>query len=318
MLTGRPYGVSDYGFFGPGLAELEGVGIADGADRFPARRGAGALRPVPGRGGGRQRGHLHRSERALWTARWPTSSPLPSPTGAPPSAVSDALMRIHAKAKGIEPITGSRYSANNPEAQLWIHVTGWHSVLKCYERYGPGPLSDGRGVNGTGPSRVSPPNCRRCKPADVPCFTRRSAAVFRRRARTAVHVRTRRPRNALSARTTPRDRGVRLWAGSRVMAPAAIADPAGVDAAHGQLRPAGRGGRRRDCGTPSPRAWVIAIVDQHCHRHRVLVGSARRRALPTTAEVLASAPRTIGASTRSRSEPSRRPTVRATSRWLDA
>jgi hypothetical protein len=20
-------------------------------------------------------------------------------------------------------------------------VTGWHSVLKCYERYGPGPLS---------------------------------------------------------------------------------------------------------------------------------------------------------------------------------
>ena len=56
-------------------------------------------------------------------------------------AVSDALMRIHARAKGIEPITGARYSANNPEAQLWIHVTGWHSVLKCYERYGPGPLS---------------------------------------------------------------------------------------------------------------------------------------------------------------------------------
>ena len=55
--------------------------------------------------------------------------------------VSDALMRIHARAKGIEPITGLRYSANNPDAQLWIHITGWHSVLKCYERYGPGPLS---------------------------------------------------------------------------------------------------------------------------------------------------------------------------------
>jgi uncharacterized protein (DUF2236 family) len=57
--------------------------------------------------------------------------------------VSNALMRVHAKANGVEPISGSRYSANNPDAQLWIHVTGWHSVLKCYERYGPGPLSAG-------------------------------------------------------------------------------------------------------------------------------------------------------------------------------
>ena len=62
--------------------------------------------------------------------------------------VSDALMRIHARAKGVEPITGSRYSANNPDAQLWIHITGWHSVLKCYEQYGPGPLraAEGAGV----------------------------------------------------------------------------------------------------------------------------------------------------------------------------
>ena len=74
-------------------------------------------------------------------------------------AVSDALMRIHARVKGIEPITGTRYSANNPEAQLWIHVTGWHSVLKCYERYGPGPLSSARS-RGFGRSRGSPPNFR--------------------------------------------------------------------------------------------------------------------------------------------------------------
>ena len=51
-------------------------------------------------------------------------------------------MTVHAQATGIEPITGTRYSAtNNPASQLWIHVTGWHSVLKCYEMYGPGPLS---------------------------------------------------------------------------------------------------------------------------------------------------------------------------------
>src|SRR5688500_18712777 len=45
--------------------------------------------------------------------------------------MSDILMRVHTKATGIEPISGKRYSANNPDSQLWIHVTGWHSVLKC-------------------------------------------------------------------------------------------------------------------------------------------------------------------------------------------
>lgn len=54
---------------------------------------------------------------------------------------SQLLLRVHAKAHGTEPITGRRYSANDPAAQLWIHVTGWHSNLLCYERFGPGPLS---------------------------------------------------------------------------------------------------------------------------------------------------------------------------------
>jgi len=54
---------------------------------------------------------------------------------------SELLMRVHARAVGTEPITGRRYSANNPDSQLWIHVTGWHSVLYAYERYGPGPLA---------------------------------------------------------------------------------------------------------------------------------------------------------------------------------
>ena len=78
-------------------------------------------------------------------------------------------MRIHARAKGIEPITGTRYSANNPDAQLWIHVTGWHSVLKCYERYGPGPLSARQEESRIGRSRASPPSCR---PASPPMFRR--------------------------------------------------------------------------------------------------------------------------------------------------
>jgi uncharacterized protein (DUF2236 family) len=54
---------------------------------------------------------------------------------------SELLMKVHARAVGIEPISGLRYNANDPDSQLWIHVTGWHSVLYAYERYGPGPLT---------------------------------------------------------------------------------------------------------------------------------------------------------------------------------
>ncbi|MFE3227299.1 oxygenase MpaB family protein [Nocardia sp. NPDC059228] len=51
---------------------------------------------------------------------------------------SEHLMTVHAENTGIEPISGQRYSANSPETQLWIHITGWHSVLEAYEMFGPG------------------------------------------------------------------------------------------------------------------------------------------------------------------------------------
>jgi uncharacterized protein (DUF2236 family) len=42
---------------------------------------------------------------------------------------------------GIEPLSGRPYRASDPPNQLWVHVTGWHSALYAYERYGPGRLS---------------------------------------------------------------------------------------------------------------------------------------------------------------------------------
>jgi uncharacterized protein (DUF2236 family) len=54
---------------------------------------------------------------------------------------SNVLVKVHAKAVGIEPLSGNRYDANDPESQLWIHLTAWHSILYVYERYGPGRLS---------------------------------------------------------------------------------------------------------------------------------------------------------------------------------
>lgn len=57
-------------------------------------------------------------------------------------AAADTLMKIHSRAVGIEPITGRTYDANDPDSQLWIHLTAWHSLLYTYEVFGPGKLSE--------------------------------------------------------------------------------------------------------------------------------------------------------------------------------
>ncbi|MGH3414389.1 MAG: oxygenase MpaB family protein [Marmoricola sp.] len=57
------------------------------------------------------------------------------------SKAADVLVKVHSKGIGTDPVTGVRYDANDPESQLWIHLTAWHSILFAYERYGPGRLS---------------------------------------------------------------------------------------------------------------------------------------------------------------------------------
>lgn len=80
---------------------------------------------------------------------------------------SEILMRVHAKATGIEPVSGQTYSANDPASQLWIHVTGWHSNLICYERFGPGPLS-AEDEKIYWEQCVTAAELQTCNPADVP------------------------------------------------------------------------------------------------------------------------------------------------------
>jgi uncharacterized protein (DUF2236 family) len=157
-------------------------------------------------------------------------------------AASEALMRVHAKAMGVDPVTGTRYSANNPTSQLWIHVTGWHSVLKCYERYGPGPLSPAEEARFWAESQIAA-ELQTCKSTDVPGSrdeVRQYFADVRDRLCTSEHA----DRAMRYLLWTPRGKGLRLWGGSRLMAPAAIAtlpmwmrhlggfdQPAAVDAA---------------------------------------------------------------------------------------
>jgi len=54
---------------------------------------------------------------------------------------SEVLYRVHGAVSGIEPVSGRPYSPNDPETQLWIHLTAWHSILYTYETFGPGRVS---------------------------------------------------------------------------------------------------------------------------------------------------------------------------------
>lgn len=55
-------------------------------------------------------------------------------------ATADAAVRrvknMHRKVRGVDPVTGRRYSADDPETQLWVHCVEWHSFLAAYRAYG--------------------------------------------------------------------------------------------------------------------------------------------------------------------------------------
>lgn len=133
---------------------------------------------------------------------------------------SDHLMDVHRKATGIEPITGRRYSANNPASQLWIHVTGWHSVLKCYEMYGPGPLSPDEEAQYWRDCVVAA-ELQTCDPADVPT-SRDEVREYFARVRPTLAL-TERARRGMHYLLRPRDRGLKLRAGGSLIAPATVA-----------------------------------------------------------------------------------------------
>jgi uncharacterized protein (DUF2236 family) len=83
------------------------------------------------------------------------------------SQVADVLVKVHSKAVGTDPVTGKRYDANDPASQLWIQTTGWHSILKAYEMYGPGKLSDAEERQYWAECAVAA-ELQTCSPDDVP------------------------------------------------------------------------------------------------------------------------------------------------------
>jgi uncharacterized protein (DUF2236 family) len=51
------------------------------------------------------------------------------------------VRKIHSRVRGIDPITGSPFSAEDTETKLWVHCVEVHSFLAAYRAYG-GRLSD--------------------------------------------------------------------------------------------------------------------------------------------------------------------------------
>lgn len=83
------------------------------------------------------------------------------------SKAADVLVKIHSKGIGTCPVTGIRYDANDPDSQLWIQLTGWHSILLAYERYGPGRLSPDEEAQYWAECAVAA-ELQTCDPADIP------------------------------------------------------------------------------------------------------------------------------------------------------
>lgn len=91
--------------------------------------------------------------------------------------MADVLVKVHARAIGTEPVGGGRYDANDPASQLWILVTGWHSVLKAYEVYGPGPLTEEEARQYWADCAIAA-EFQTCDPADVPRSREEARAFF--------------------------------------------------------------------------------------------------------------------------------------------
>ena len=51
-------------------------------------------------------------------------------------AAAARVKAIHRRVRGIDPVTGRPYSADDPDTQLWVHCVEWHSFLAIYRAYG--------------------------------------------------------------------------------------------------------------------------------------------------------------------------------------
>jgi uncharacterized protein (DUF2236 family) len=59
-------------------------------------------------------------------------------TTAAAEAAAARVRRVHTHITGIDPVTGRRYSAEDPDTLLWVHCVEVHSFLAAFRAYGGG------------------------------------------------------------------------------------------------------------------------------------------------------------------------------------
>jgi len=50
-------------------------------------------------------------------------------------AAATAVRRVHERVRGVDPVTGRAYSADDPDLILWVHAAEVHSIVIAYRRY---------------------------------------------------------------------------------------------------------------------------------------------------------------------------------------
>jgi len=56
-------------------------------------------------------------------------------------AAAARVRAVHKRVRGVDPVTGNAYSADDPDTQLWVHCVEWHSFLAAYRAYATSRLS---------------------------------------------------------------------------------------------------------------------------------------------------------------------------------
>lgn len=57
-------------------------------------------------------------------------------------AAAKRVKAVHRRVRGIDPVTGKAYSAADPDTQIWVHCTEWHSLLAAYRLFSDRRLSE--------------------------------------------------------------------------------------------------------------------------------------------------------------------------------
>ena len=50
-------------------------------------------------------------------------------------AAAQRVRAVHKRVRGIDPVTGAAYSADDPDTQVWVHTVQWYSYLVAYRRF---------------------------------------------------------------------------------------------------------------------------------------------------------------------------------------